>query len=122
MKSNQTTIKTINKQMKKEFNLEEALKGAKLVTRDGREVSEWKYFDTCKSHYNIVAIIDGEIRTFCRDDIFIFTEPKKCYVNVYRQGDGSMWLGEAQETLEDAKDNISKSMNYIKTIEITDEP
>lgn len=117
--------------MKKEFNLEEALKGAKLVTRDGREVSEWKYFETGNKIYRIASVIDGEIQTFTKEgrylvdgsahykDLFIKTEPKKCYVNVY--GDGKkVWTDSSQDEYHLAIGEIV-SKNYIKTIEITDE-
>src|ERR1700761_2820040 len=42
----------------REFNLEEAVKGAPLVTRDGRKVTEFKYFETHVTG-NCIAVIDG---------------------------------------------------------------
>jgi hypothetical protein len=44
----------------KPFNLERALAGDPIVTRDGRKVTEIYYFKTCTEVNCIVCIIDGE--------------------------------------------------------------
>jgi len=43
----------------KEFNLERALSGDLVVTRDGKSVTEIHYFKTASEGYPVVAIIDG---------------------------------------------------------------
>jgi hypothetical protein len=49
----------------KPFNLEEALKGAKVVTRDGREISEIHKFEkTKKDAFRIAVVRDGMVKLY----------------------------------------------------------
>lgn len=114
----------------KPFNLEEALNGAKVVTRDGREVTQLHKFITIDK-MKLFGVIDEQV--YCWDengknlfadkieyDLFIAVETKSVWVNMYVD-DNRLWIGEAYPSKEEAIKNIHKGINYIKTIEITDE-
>jgi len=79
----------------KAFNLEKALAGEKVVTRDGQEVTQVTLFnpveDGCES---IGALIDGRILVFYKDGSYmkggeaamdLFMTPKKLsgFINTY---------------------------------------
>lgn len=118
----------------KPFNLEEALNGAKVVTRDGREVLQLTKFE-CLNLYSLVGVVDGAIQKWTSEgifdnqiseshlDLFLAVEPQRIYKNVYRSSiDGGIELGASHKTKEQAVKQGSDAENYIKTIEITDEP
>lgn len=78
----------------KPFNLEAALKGAKVVTRDGREVSEIYHFKTDSEGYPVVAVVEGTRRSYTTDgkfaycskeglDLFMAPIKKEGWVNLY---------------------------------------
>ena len=84
----------------KPFNLEKALAGAKVVTRNGQEVTEiYECKTTAKGQQNIVSVVDGEAilhnkqgRFFTRDsesvlDLFMLPEVKTYWLNIYRGKD-----------------------------------
>jgi hypothetical protein len=67
------------------FDLEKALNGAKVVTRDGKEVKELTKFEGL-SLYILVGLIDGEVHSWNEDgwhhnersgvyDLFLAVEP-----------------------------------------------
>lgn len=77
----------------KPFDLNAAIAGAPLVTRDGREVTEFHYYSksTEVEHYPIGAVIDGKIQGFTKFgahhqyshfDLFLKSEKKKLYVGI----------------------------------------
>ena len=118
------------------FNLEEALNGAKVVTRDGREVKKLTYFDASKNdHYPLYGVVGTLICCWTitgqhhidtdnnHNDLFLSVEPKRIWVNVY-QHDGMISIGSIYKTKKEARrkavDNVD--MQYIKTIKITDKP
>jgi hypothetical protein len=102
----------------KPFNLEEALNGAKVVTRDGREVKELTKFEGLKD-YPLVGIVDSQLHTWttqglislhlgeCRADLFLAVETKRVYVNVYILHD-TIKTGGNYDTLEAAKKSHSE--------------
>lgn len=114
------------------FDLEKALNGANVVTRDGREVKELTKFKSLNNYYPLVGVLDNELQTWTRtgqfdvnkdnhdNDLFIAVEPKRIWVNVYVTDD-SIHTGGNYNSLEAAKKAIQKGFNYIKTIEITDQ-
>ena len=52
----------------KPFDLERALKGEPVITREGRKVSELHYFETCDDPGEcVVTIIDGEMLLYYKD-------------------------------------------------------
>ena len=115
------------------FNAETTPLGTELITRDGREVSEWYYFKTSIDEYSVMAVLDGIINSYSKDgkydsrngehtkDLFIKPKVKECWVNVYSHPTEGVFLGVEWSTKEEAKeDNVG--VHYIKTIRITDEP
>ena len=116
----------------KPFNLEEAYDGKNVVTRDGRKVT---HITKIPNNNFIVGIIENVKKIpqwalngkFLNDhythpcDLFMFIEKKSIWVNVYRT-EKTLSVGFAYETQEDALINKDYAqLEYIKTIEITDE-
>lgn len=79
----------------KPFNLEAALSGAKVVTRDGREVTEIYLFKNTAIEYPLAAIIDGGVHCFSKSgsdysnneesgyDLFMAGTKREGWVNIY---------------------------------------
>lgn len=77
----------------KPFNLERALAGDKVVTRDGREVSELRFLQSVSPNgYCVVAVIDGDPFLFLQNgkitsinhfDLFMAPKTVKRWVNFY---------------------------------------
>jgi hypothetical protein len=79
----------------KKFNLEKAVAGEKLVTRDGREVTEFVYFKTEKTDSPCCAIVGGAAlwfgtngTAFGKDnpkqyDLFMAPKTRTVYVQVF---------------------------------------
>ena len=119
----------------KEFNLEEALNGAKVVTRDGREVTQLVKFESV-GNYPLVGVLSGRVSNwtiegmFRQDikeseaDLFLVVKPKSVWVNVYVDDKGFLMLSSTCDSKSQAIQTITKGefYSYLKTIEITDEP
>jgi hypothetical protein len=127
----------------KKFNLEEALNGAKLETREGLKVKAIHLIENTNNTNPLVVVLentDGDDITNCTVngrfwnnncdsslDLFIVEEPKVYYLNVYkdnRTGTGDVTVGgNIFFTFEEARESAveSLSMNYLKTISFTDE-
>ena len=117
------------------FNLEEAIQGKPLVTRDGRKILDFHYFEPISksNRYPIQAITDGcnVLKGFTLDgkykynteesnnDLFMYEEPKTYYVNVYRYSDEMILTSNGILSKEATIKNGGNNKNYIKTIEIT---
>lgn len=80
----------------KPFNLQEALAGKPVVTRDGRKVTELHYFATALPSEQLVYVADGKLHyQFARGsyyplgshasewDLFMAEEPREIWLNVY---------------------------------------
>jgi hypothetical protein len=113
------------------FDLEKAIHGAKVVTRDGREVKQLTNFETRNPDWNLYGVVDNSI--YCWDnegnafnnydsnlDLFLSVEPQRIWVNVLKIN-GQIGLGAIGYTKEEAINNNYHTDKYIKTIEITDE-
>lgn len=82
----------------KPFDLQAAIAGAKLQTRDGREVKQFTYFETeDKTTYPIVAVVGGRICSYTAsgcyndsndmesiNDLFMGPEKKEYWINIWR--------------------------------------
>jgi hypothetical protein len=83
-----------NSEMKlKPFDLEKALKGEKVVTRDGREASQFFLMKGNEYGHNLVFQLDGQARAFPEwgkvgtvDDLFMAPKERVVRVNLYRNG------------------------------------
>jgi len=116
-----------------EFDLEKALNGAKVVTRDGREVSQFIKFDTYEK-FSLYGVVNDEILFWDikgryyeganpNIDLFIVGEVQSIWVNVYKnQKDRKISIGYNQyKSKDDAEQKGVCNSSYFKTIEITDE-
>lgn len=115
------------------FNLEEAIQGKPLVTRDGRKILDFHYFKDVKELYPIIAVVDGEssIRSYTeigrcfrsetesKTDLLMYEEPKTYYANVYRYSDEMILTSNGILSKEAMIKQGENRKNYVKTIEIT---
>jgi hypothetical protein len=115
----------------KPFNLEEAINGAKVVTRDGRLVTQLTKFNADEKE-TLYGVVNKEIASWKDDgrfsfippyndhilDLFMHVEPVRKWVNVYNDADNNLWLGFLCSSKEEAINTIDPSGNYLKTIEI----
>ena len=118
----------------KPFNLEEALAGKPVVTRQGIPVTQIVHFKNVNNRYEIFGVLNNEIESWTilgeynkslnnhARDIFMLPEKKSIWVNVYKGYDNEVVLGDHYPTLDRAKSQIISDNTYIKTIEITNEP
>jgi hypothetical protein len=117
----------------KEFNLERALAGEPVITRDGRKVTQLTLLQV-NNRYSLIGVVDGLLETFTdegvydyeRDftdtDLFMVEQKKSVWVNVYEYENGQLWVGDYYNSLEEANKHRTQMGRYIKTIEITNEP
>ncbi len=115
----------------KPFNLQKALAGEPVITREGKQVTEIHHFKTRNDKFNVIAIIDGYYRTFDEsgnysltdnsNDLFMKSQIVEYWVNVYKREE-KLRVGASHLSQEDAIDNISHAFGtYIKTIKLTNE-
>lgn len=115
------------------FNLERALAGEPVITRDGRDVTEIHFFETCTKGYAVIAIIEGEKFGFTNNGYYLnnsaehrldlFMKPKvvEAWINVYLSLTNEIFVSGNYHSEEQAKKNIIEPKSYIKTIKITNE-
>ena len=120
----------------KPFNLEEALNGAKVVTRDGRIVTQLIKFNADEKE-TLYGVVSNEIASWKDDgrfsfippygdhilDLFMFVEPVRIWVNIFKRYNGNdIYVGANRyKSKEDAINSLDKNdPDYIKTIEIND--
>jgi hypothetical protein len=121
------------------FDLEKVIHGAKVVTRDGREVLELTKFENL-GELPLVGVVDGDLETwsikgkYSRDiasnmDLCIVGKVESIWVNVYKDANGYFWVGGDYFPTFELAQNYAKNQRsqkakecYLKTIEITDEP
>lgn len=117
----------------KPFNLEEALNGSKVVTRDGCNVNQLTFFENAKVLQLVGVFDDGTMSSWRKNgmhttsgsrlsdkDLVIVVNAISAWVNVYID-DNKIWLGHTYPSKEEAIEKITNRCTYIKTIEITDE-
>jgi hypothetical protein len=121
----------------KQFNLESALAGKPVITGNGRKVTQLHLFNT-NTEQPLLGIVEGDEDIFSwgtngkynanKDtsfDLFMATEKKSVWVNVYESEEGSddefkVYTSRLHPTKESALAH-RKDYNYVKTIEITNE-
>lgn len=121
----------------KPFNLEEALNGAKVITRDGRLVTQLIKFNADEKE-TLYGVVSNEIVSWKDDgrfsfvppyndhilDLFMFVEPVRIWVNIFKRYNGNdIYVGANRyKSKEDAINSLDKNdPDYIKTIEINDQ-
>lgn len=123
----------------KPFNLQEALAGKPVVTRDGRKVTEIKHFKTATDSYqDVVAVVAGRIQEFTLSgsfysmggalstyDLFMDSTQKTGWINLYKGKDqyssGNLHVHTGYglySTHKDAYEYRAPSL-YIATVEVT---
>jgi hypothetical protein len=86
----------------KPFNLQEALAGKPVVTRDGLPVTEIHELKTATNRHNVVAVVNGSAKSFTKNgayfsnnpapfDLFMAVETKTGWANVYENGVGYVY-------------------------------
>ena len=126
----------------KEFDLKQALNGAKVETRDGRKVKYVHLINDTTNPRPLVGVVEDpsgghdDIMNFDENgrfwdtknesklDLLIVEEVKTHYINVYKYDNGILMLSTfAYNSKQEAIENISEPKNskYLKTIEVTDE-
>lgn len=102
------------------FDLDRALAGDKVITHDGREVSQLTLFCTKEGAYSLCAVIDGRIYNFTRDgkyggeckyDLFMAPKTRVMYVNAW-MSNGELEAS-AYNTIEEAKAATTPLNYYI---------
>lgn len=114
------------------FDLERALAGEPVVTRDGREVTEIHFFETCTKGYAVIAIIEGDKFGFTNNGYYLdnstkhrldlFMKPKvvECWFNVYGN-DNAIRISNVCHSSEEKAKAKAEPYGYIKTIKVTNE-
>lgn len=114
--------------MLKKFNLEEALNGAKVVTRNGWNIKIYQHDPTNQESSRVVGSHQGTVLGWCEDgtfridkaesvyDLFIEVPESGIYINLYGDEHGT-WVDEHTYPSEyDAKSNAHD--NYIATFKL----
>lgn len=117
--------------MMRAFDLNAALAGGKVVTRDGVTVYGLHRFEGDNDTYCIYGVLYGSITTWDVDgrfigdheehlhDLFMAPITREAYINVYMDDLGRVFTGPAHPSMDEALAakwvNIP-SFNYIKTI------
>jgi hypothetical protein len=101
------------------FDLRAALRGEKVVTRDGREVTTVLQPNGVTDLYTVAAVVDGEIETYTSDghfhgsksesgcDLFMASKTVTVFCNIYRDATGEAYTGQLYETAADAEMNAT---------------
>lgn len=116
----------------KPFNLEEALAGKPVVTRDGRDVKELIVLKTKDIEQPIISVIgkdsfahfpDGKFNDHgeCDLDLFIKEEEVTLYANIYKSNNrnsgyicGELFIDKDHNSLKDMKYNSE----FVSAVEI----
>ena len=119
----------------KEFNLQKALEGKPVITRNGELVTEIVQFANIKSPYCIAGVCNGTIYTWSIDgeidvnsdlkqkkDLFMAEKNETIWINVWKNfKDGSL-----SASVHSRKDKCDKEIDellshtLVQTIEITE--
>jgi hypothetical protein len=113
------------------FNLERALAGEPVITRDGREVTRLTYFKEARNQYNLVGLLDGVVWGWDENgtsivgyetisDLFMKPKENAIWVNVYKRKDGALDVGAFPFKSEAEAKEKSLGSNYLKTVKITE--
>jgi hypothetical protein len=125
------------------FNLQKAIAGDAIYTRDGNEVTEWHYYKSATTDWSIFAVVKGQVTAYTKEgrfntsnsptkdnplDLMMKAPIIEKWMNLYHKGD-KLYLGMHFNTEEEAKwayttdnDCYKKEYLYIKTIKIDNLP
>jgi hypothetical protein len=115
------------------FDLKKALNGAKVVTRDQKDVKQVILLDM-ENERNLLAVFETDCMLYFKNgianngiygehksDLFLAVESQSIWVNLYSTIDGGIILGHCYKIKEDAEYDGKSNSSYIKTIEINNE-
>jgi hypothetical protein len=116
----------------KPFDLKAALRGEKVVTRDGREVSSVTHFPSVAVRESVIAVIEGRIYTFTslgfyyeennqsQHDLLMAAKTVTKFSVVYIDGTGETWNAhELFDTIEEARAKVSQYSNFFTVATVT---
>jgi hypothetical protein len=120
----------------KPFSLEAALKGEKVITRDGREVTEIYHLKTLSDkNYPILAIVEGRGEEYTlngryyvdfkanKDDLFMAPKERVVWVNTYVSSNEEIWgtVYASEDKADKAADGAVRIGNRAYPITIEEE-
>lgn len=119
----------------KPFNLDLALKGHPVVTRNGKNVTELHLFKHENLKYPLTACVGGELNQYSTqgefinnsyhdEDLFMSETNVDRYFNVYfNEKINHMWINTEHKTWQDAQDAVSDDLRhfFLKTIKVTNQ-
>lgn len=112
----------------KPFDLEAALRGDKVVTRDGREVTEIYHFKTSSQRYPVRAVVAGGLSAYTvhgrlisnsdsAGDLFMAPKERTVWVNVWTSDSLPAGVGSMAHPTEDkarlAARNTAQDLSYV---------
>jgi hypothetical protein len=119
------------------FDLEKVIHGARVITRDGREVTQLTKFETYDK-FCLYGLVDEQVycwsikgeysdNSSCSMDLYLVGKVQSVWVNVYKDANGYFWVGGDYFATFELAQNYATNQKYLmkkylKTIEITDEP
>ena len=114
----------------KPFDLEKALAGEPVVSKEGRKVIQLHYFPNIKSNFKVMVQLENAfgVDTFTihgkySDGIssqldLVMAEPER-WVNVYySKAQDNVWASQFYESESEAKEHIISTSSYQTTIKI----
>lgn len=113
----------------KPFELQKALEGKKVITREGKNVTQLTLFDV-NNHILLAAVIEGELCKFLEDgkinsagyqsNYDLFMAETGSWINLFYDKDRDMpWLGvNRYETEEEAQSNLTDHKWYQTSIKL----
>jgi hypothetical protein len=117
------------------FDLERALAGEPVITRDSKEVTQLTLFKVKNTSYPLHGVLDNLLYKWTEDGKFfsggenheadLFMKPKiveKFYNVYYNKEQNYLLLAGTYETKAEAKEIGKTADHYVKTIRVTNEP
>jgi hypothetical protein len=110
----------------KKFDLEKALAGEAVVTRDGRDVTQLTKFDCSANHDPIWGVIEGELMSFSIEGNYLrypssydlFMAESERWVNVYWDEEQGLHNGKIYPSQAAAKEYLDGHITYQTTIKL----
>jgi hypothetical protein len=116
------------------FNLERALAGEPVITRDGRKVTQLVKFDSPEAIYPLVGVVDGDSKSWTINgkysiingdtpmgaDLFMKPKENAIWVNIYKDEYGKLYTGGIDYNSEELAKTSADFKYYLRTIKITE--
>ena len=113
----------------KPFELQKALEGEKVITREGKKVTQITLFDV-NNQFLLAAVVEGELCKFLEDGKInssgsespydLFMAETGSWINLfYNKTQDQVWLGvNRYETEEEAQSNLTDHKWYQTSIKL----